>query len=756
MNAPLIGQGLRRVDAGAKVTGTARYAADRLPEDCAHAVLVTAAVTKGRIAAIDTAAAWRVPGVLLVMTHQERRPPLHRVTLEMELTYGRRPHEDMPPLQDATIHYAGQIVAVVTADTPEAARHAAGLIDITYVVERAQTLSRFTSAMVGAIHIPKVKGEDTDQVHGDPDAELAASTCVSDATYTTPAEHHAAIELHGRVAEWQGETLVMHEPTQWTAGTCRSLVQALGLADDKVRVINPLVGGAFGGKAYFRYDAALCACAARDLGRPVKLVLSREQVFVLGGARPATRQRVALGADTTGQLRSVIHDSWTAVSTVDTNYQETCGYQTRQLYATKAMRTTHRVVPFDIGSTCPMRAPGSGPGSFAMESAMDELASRLAMDPIELRLRNYSDVEPGTGRPFSPKHLRDCYAIAAARIGWASRNPQPARRREGDWWVGLGMATASYDVLQLKARASVVLSSNGAAHVCTAANDIGTGSITILTQIAADRLQLPINRVWCETGDSQLPTAGAAAGQSQANSVGSAVAKAAEDALLKLIRLASGDPGSPLANVSDDRIAFKGGRLFSVTDPSEGESYEVLLARLGLKQVTGFGEFAPGAERGSHSLQSWGAQFAEVAVRASSGEVRVRRIASAFDFGRVLNRATAHSQLAGAITFGIGMALLEDGNYDARSGRMVNASLGEYLVPLQADTPEIDITMMDRPDLLASPALGAKGCGEIGNVGIAAAIANAVYNATGIRVRDLPILPEKVLGAGAAWRTNIG
>ena len=434
MNVPLVGQGLRRVDARRKVTGAARYATDRLPAGCAHAVLVTATVAKGRIAAIDTAAAWRVPGALHVMTHEERRPAIHPVELHMELTYGRRTHEDMLPLQGADIHYAGQVVGMVTAETAEAARHAANLVVMTYEAWQPMPLPDFAPALPDAIHNPKVKGEDTDQAHGDPEAELAASACVVDGLYTTPSEHHAAIELHGKVAEWQGDELLFHEPTQWVAGTGRALAQALGLADDRVHVVNPFVGGGFGGKAYFRYASALCAIVARELGRPVKLVLSREQVFVLGGARPATRQRVALSADASGQLGAVIHDSWTAASTVDTNYQETCGYQTRQLYATRAIRTTHRVVPFDIGTTCPMRAPGSGPGSFAIESAMDELAHRLGMDPVELRLRNYSESEPGTGRPFSPKHLRDCYAIAAERIGWASAAPsRPPSGRATGW-----------------------------------------------------------------------------------------------------------------------------------------------------------------------------------------------------------------------------------------------------------------------------------------------------------------------------------
>ncbi len=441
MNAPLVGQALRRVEARTKVTGATRYASDRLPHGCAHAVLVTATVAKGRIAVLDTGAARRVPGVLHVMTHKERRPAIHPVVLEMELTFGRRTHEDMPPLQGADIHYSGQVVAMVTAETPEAARHAASLVQVAYEAEPSTVVPDFTAAMPGAIHIPKVKGEDTDQVHGDPETELAASACTVDGLYTTPAEHHAAMELHAKVAEWQGDSLVMHEATQWVRGTGRALAQALGVPDDKVRLLNPFVGGGFGGKAYFRYDSALCAIAARDLGRPVKLVLSREQVFVLGGARPATRQRVALGADASGRLRAVIHDSWTAVSTVDTNYQETCGYQTRQLYATRALRTTHRVVPFDIASTCPMRAPGSGPGSFAVESAMDRAGVPAGDRPGRAEAAQLRRAGAGHGPPVLPqaparllRHRRRTHRLAVAQpaAGRPARGRLAGRAGHGD------------------------------------------------------------------------------------------------------------------------------------------------------------------------------------------------------------------------------------------------------------------------------------------------------------------------------------
>ncbi len=435
MSTPsLVGQAVRRVDARAKVTGRADYAADRLPAGTAHAALVTATVAKGRITAMDTGAAEAWPGVLIVLSHLHGRPAIHRVVLEMELTFGRRAHEDMPPLQDDRVHYAGQVVAMVVAETPEAAAHAAGLVEVAYAAEPALTVHDVAAALPAAVRIPKVKGLHTDESFGDPEAALPASAAVVDAVYTTPPEHHAAMEPHARVAEWHGDQLLFHEPSQWVSGNARALAQALGVPDAKVRLVNAYVGGGFGGKAYFRYDSALCAWAARALERPVKLVLSREQSFVLGGARPQTRQRVALGADAAGRLEAVIHDTWSASSFVDLNYQETCGYQTRQLYATPTLRTTHRIVPFDIASTCPMRGPGVAPGSFALETAMDELACRLGHRPA--RTPPAQPLGPGArdGAAVLPQaSARLLHARRRAdRLG-ASAAGRMAGRRTGAW-----------------------------------------------------------------------------------------------------------------------------------------------------------------------------------------------------------------------------------------------------------------------------------------------------------------------------------
>ncbi|GAA1985736.1 xanthine dehydrogenase family protein molybdopterin-binding subunit [Amycolatopsis minnesotensis] len=745
MSTVHMGGGPPRADAMAKVTGAAAYAADRLPERLAHAALVCAPAVGGAILGIDTTEAHAVAGVLHVMTHLENRPALRRVEPESDLTSGRWAHEDLLPLQGPDIHYAGQIVAVVVAETPEEARRAAGLVAVRYGQAGKPSLpGNFEAVLADAIK-PNGMFDAEDLVHGDPAAEIAASSQVVDAVYTTPPEVHAAIEPHGCVAGWEGERLTLNTATQWPVGEARAVAQAVGVDDAQVHLVNPVVGGGFGGKAYFRYHVALCALSARVLDRPVKLVLTREQVCYLGEARPATRQHLVLAAGPDGRLRAITHDSFSAVSRVGTGYGESTGDQTPVLYSTRALRVTHRVVPFDMATTCPMRAPGVGPGSFAVESAMDELAVRLGLDPLELRLRCYSEHEQGTGRPFSAKHLRECYDVAARRIGWSSRSPVPAARRRGDWLIGLGMATASFYAIASRARAAVALLADGTAEVRSSANDIGTGSSTVYTQLAAARLGLPMDRMRQAFGDNTAPAGSIAAGQSQAGSVGPAVAEAEERVVARIARLAVEDAASPLAGLAGDQVDLADGRVFARDEPALGEEFATVLARHGLDRVVAEAEFRPPPSGGSHSLQCWGAQFVEVGVRASSGEVRVRRVASAFDFGQVLNTRTARNQLVGGIVFGIGAALLERGDYDPHAGSLVNASLAEYLVATHADVPEIDVTMVNRPDFVANPRLGAKGCGEIGNVGIAAAIANAVFNATGVRVRDLPVRPETIL-----------
>lgn len=741
----VLGQGVARVDGPAKVTGRAAYATDHLPARTVHLALVTATIAHGTITALDTAAAAAVPGVRLLLSHQPgQRPPLHPVTTAGDLSSGVKTHERLVPLQTAQVYYVGQLVAAVAADTPEAAQYAASLVAVRYAPQPPAT--GLIDQLPAARHQPILKNEPTDQTFGDPDAALAAAAQQLDAYYTTPAAHHAAMELHGLVAEWQGEQLTVHEPSQWVGGAGRALAEALGLAAGQVHVVSPFVGGAFGGKAYFRYHAALCAHAARLLGCPVKLVLTRKQAFVLGSGRPATRQRIRLGADAAGHLQAVVHDTWSATSVVD-DYQETCGYATRQHYATPSLRTTHRMVPLHIGTPCPMRAPGEAPGHFALESALDELAHQLGLDPIELRLRNYADAEPGTGRPFSAKHLRACYALGAARIDWARRPTQPGTWRDGAWRRGLGMASVVFHVAQFATRAAVTLHADGTAEVASAAHDLGTGTYTVVSQLAATHLGVPLAQVRCRLGDNRLPPAAVAAGQGTTNSLGPAVVQAATRLRQRLAALASADPASPLVGVPPAAIGAANGRLFALADPARGEAYATLLPRLGPAELREEAAFEPVAAARTHSLQNWGAQFAEVAVHARTGEVRVRRLVGAFDFGRVLNPRLAQSQLRGGLVFGLGMALSEAVLYDPSSGHPVNANLGEYLVPVQADIPPIELVLLDKPDYVVSPGLGAKGCGEIGNTGTAAALANAVFNATGQRVRDLPITADKLLAA---------
>ena len=746
MNVPTgplyVGQALSRVDAGPKVTGAADYAHDRLPEGVGHAVLVGSPVAKGRIVVVDAAAAESVPGVLAVVTH-ENAPRLNKVERVMDLFAGQSPQENFPPLQGPEVHYAGQVVAMVVAETVEAARFAASRLRIEAETDPGAATDLDT-ALPRAYDVPQFFGQDTRTRQGDPEAALASALVVVRQTYTTPIEHHAAMELHGAVAAWEGGELTLYEPTQWVGGASRTVAAALGVPAESVRVVNRFLGGGFGGKGMAKMHSVVAAAVARELGRPVKLTLTREQVFPLGGSRPATRQEVALGAERDGRLIAIEHESWSTTSEVDT-YLETCGFATRELYACPNVTTAHHAVPVNTGTPCPMRAPGEAPGSFALESALDELAHGLGLDPVELRLRNYADLEPGHGRPWSDKNLKECYARAAQAIGWAKRDPCPRAQRKGRKLVGLGMATAIYPVFQVAAEARARLLADGTAVVSSATADIGTGTYTIMTQIAADRLGLLLDAVRFELGDSDLPRAPAAVGALTANSVGPAVASACDAVRRRLVRLAVGDGASPLANWPEERVVVAAGRVQATDDPARGEAVSAVLRRHGLAHLEEEGRFAPGGWWQTHGLQTWGAQFAEVAVDEDTGEVRLRRVASAFDFGRVLNPKTARNQLVGGILFGIGMALLEEASFDPQSHRPLNAGLGGYLVPVQADVPEVEVIMLDKPDWVASPSLGAKGVGEIGNVGIAAAIANAVFNATGVRVRDLPITPEKLL-----------
>ena len=727
------GKPMDRVDGRLKVTGGARYSAEMPVTNAAYGVLVMSTVAKGHVAAMDTRAAESVPGVLLVLT------PFNAPKLPQPPSPGgaaARPQDrKLSILQDTSVNYNNQPIGVVVADTLEHATHAASLVGVQYRQDKAVTeLHR------GEVYKPKaVQGEPTDTQRGTP----GGATQVAQ-TYTTPMENHNPMEPHATLAQWEGDHLTVYDATQGIFGVQGVLAHTFGLPPENVRCVTYFVGGGFGCKGSVWSHVVLSAMAARQAGRPVKLALTRAQMFGPVGFRPQTEQKVALGASSDGALSVVRHDVLSQTSMFD-EFIEPSATVTRMLYDSASAETSHRLSRLNYGTPTYMRAPGESSGTFALESAIDELAYALKMDPIALRLKNYAEVDPGSGKPFSSKSLRQCYQVGAAQFGWNRRTPEPRSLRTPDGkLLGLGMATATYPTRRSPASALARLLPNGTAYVQAGTQDIGTGTYTVMTQVAADALGLTPDQVRFELGDTQMPETPVSGGSQTAASTGSAVQAAGLAARQRAIQLAVADAASPLYSVAETDVDVQNGQLFSKSDPTKAETYAALMARQKLPNIEARTQSKPGAEKNEFSMHSFGAVFAEVRVDPDLGEIRVARIVGAYGVGNRLNAKTARSQLLGGVVFGIGMALLEQTVPDVRYGRIVNADLAEYHIPVNADVPDIDITFVDEQDYHINP-LGIKGIGEIGITGVCAALANAVYHATGKRVRDLPITLDKVI-----------
>jgi xanthine dehydrogenase YagR molybdenum-binding subunit len=642
-------------------------------------------------------------------------------------------------LQSDIIAYDRQPVAVVLADTFERAQHAASLVIVHYDRERPQT----TFAM-GTPYKPKaVHGKDADTVRGDAAAALAAAAVRVDHVYTTPAEHHNPMEPHATIARWDGDSLTVYDASQGVFGVRTRLAGMFGIPPENVRVIAKFIGGGFGGKGSAWPHTILTAMAAKMIGRAVKIAIWRPQMWGSVGYRSPTIQRVALGAGADGRLVSTIHEVQGQTSQID-EFVESSGILTTMLYTSPALLVTHRVTKLNVGTPTYMRAPGESTGSFALESAMDELAIATNLDPIELRLRNYADMDQDAKLPFSSKSLRECYRAGADAFGWSRRTPAPGSMRDGRMFVGLGMASATYPTNRSAASALARIDAFGNAIVQSGGVDIGTGSYTAFSQVAAEALGIPVERITFGLGDTRMPNAPNAGGSQLTASVGSAVKLAALDARNKVAALAIADPRSPLAGAAPEALDAKDGRLFLKADPSRGETYAAIVERSGNVMVEGRADAKPGDEKKQYAMHAFGAQFAEVRVDPDLGTVRVVRQLGAFAAGRILNAKLAHSQYIGGMTFGLGMALLEETRRDDRTGRVMNANLSEYLLPVHADVPATEAILVEEVDPHVNE-IGVKGIGEIGIVGAAAAIANAVYHATGKRIRDLPITPDKLL-----------
>jgi xanthine dehydrogenase YagR molybdenum-binding subunit len=676
-----IGAPVDRIEGRDKVVGKATYAFDYAPENAAYGAIVQSTIAKGTVRAVDAAAALALPGVLAVLSH-ENAPAL--TSAEGELAV----------LQSPAVSYRGQIVAAVIAGSLETARHAGQLIRVDYDAAEHDVELRLDHP---ALYKPEKVNPDfpTDTEAGDVEQALATAAITFDETYTTPAEHNNPMEPHATIAVWESGGLTLYDSNQGAWRVAQTVADIFGLDVSHVRVISRHVGGGFGSKGTPRPHVVLAAICAQHVRRAVKLAVTRQQMFTLTGYRTPTIQRLRLAADLDGRLSAIAHDVVEQTSTVQ-EFAEQTAVATRMMYASPNRRTTHRLVALNLPSPSWMRAPGECPGMYALESALDELAIACDLDPVELRIRNEPAVDPESGIRFSTRNLVACLREGGERFGWSGRDPQPASRRDGRWLSGMGVASSTYPARRAPSTAHARAEADGTFTLRITAADIGTGARTVLTQIAADSLEVPLERVHVEIGDSEFGQAPLAGGSTGTSSWGTAVVKAC-------------------------RLLRTGKQEVSVDTSEDAEAGEPL------------------------TKHAFGAQFVEVRVDADTGEVRVPRIVGVFACGRIINPKTARSQLIGGMTMGVSMALLEETILDPQLGAYVNHDLASYHVATNADINEIDATWIDEEDLHVNP-MGSKGIGEIGIVGTAAAVANAVYNATGVRVRDLPITPAKLVG----------
>jgi xanthine dehydrogenase YagR molybdenum-binding subunit len=733
-----IGQPLTRREGLLKVTGGARYAADHHPDGMLYAALAVSGIARGRVAALDVAAAKAHPGVVEVMT------PAHKPALAQDPDAKTNPFMfRLDLLQTDQVRYPNQPIAVVIAETLEAATEGVRLLAPRYDAEPARVgldgAETFVPAAVGV-------GNPAEVETGDVEAGLAAAAKRIEATYETPAQYHNPLEPHAIVAVWDGDHLTVDTPSQGL-GMARARIAGLfGIEEDNILIRSPFLGGGFGCKGLLAGPQVLGLMAARLVGRPVKLVLRREQMFGPVGHRAPTRQTLRLGTDVTGALLALDHHTRTATSTFD-DFLEPASDASHTLYASDAIRTSHEALRLDTGTPLFMRAPGEATGSIALESAIDEMAAACGMDPLAFRLRNYAEAEPISGKPFSSKALRACYEQGAARFGWAGRPQNPGGMRDAAGLLtGWGMGTATFPALMFQAQARAVLHRDGTGLVEIGAQDMGQGAWTALAQIAADSLGLELDQVEFRSGSSDLPDAGIAGGSAHTATAGMAVHNAGGDAIAKLAALATGDERSPLFGAGNAGVIARGGRLYRRDDETRSEAFTDILARAELAAVEGRGSSAADpVAQDNYAMHAHGAVFAEVKVDPELGQVRVTRLVGAFAAGRIVNPRMVRSQYFGGMIWGVSFALHEHAVMDRRTGRPMNANLAEYHVPVNADIPSLEAILVEEHDPHVN-ALGIKGVGEIAITGTAGAIANAVWHATGRRVRQFPMAIEDVLG----------
>jgi xanthine dehydrogenase YagR molybdenum-binding subunit len=779
-----VGQSVDRVDGRDKVLGRAIFAADHSLPGMVHAVLVQSEIPHGLLKASECNAALNAAslaaGVLYILS-PENCPHLNE--LPKELT-DDLPLERRPPLSDLTIQHVGQHLALVVADTLENATYAASLVRFNYhpapaILSAADALAapKPEGANEGRIrhgsylpdHFVKLTEEKLQDVRGQA-GHTAASFRIA-GKYTTPVEHHNPIELSATVASWKDGFLTVYDSTRWIVGSRKTLASYLDMPEDKVRIICPFVGGSFGSKAFQWQHVVLAALAARAVNRPVKLVLTRAQMFTSIGHRPGTAQEIILAADREGRLTSTEHHSLTTTSTV-AQFSEPNGLSTRILYQSPHLAVSHRVARINAPTPCFMRGPGEAPGLFALEAAMDELADSLHLDPLELRLRNHADIDQASGKPWSSKHLLECYQEASGRFGWQNRIHAPRAMRRNGLQIGWGMATATYPGRRMPAgvrsragqdkiwaedafathKAPVgcktALSAEGVVTFSSATHEIGTGVRTVMAQIAADASGLPLNAILFISGDSSFPDAPYSGASQTSATVGAAVYHAATELKRRLIEFAvQPDAESPFNQISPEAVQLIDGWFSDKNNPSTREHYLAMIKRANPARLEASLAFVTKSDSGDldkFAIQSFGAHFCEVEVDEEIGRASVTRWAATFDCGTILNPKLARNQIIGGITFGLGMALLEATLYDQKTALPLNNNLGEYHAATHSDTPEFDISFVEYPDFQLGP-MGARGVGEIGACGVAGAIANAIFHATGRRLRHLPITAEQLM-----------
>jgi xanthine dehydrogenase YagR molybdenum-binding subunit len=743
----IIGAAVPRIDGPLKTTGTARYSLDHDFPNLAYAVAVQSTVGKGRIRTLDVSAAEKMPGVLLVLHHGN-----------ISGVYRTFPHqqdgsmaETRPPFEDNDINYWGQYIATVVAESLEQANAAAHAVRVEFEKDAPDVRPDLADGFTGP--------RDSSWKRGNPDQALSTAPVVIDETYVTPVETHNPMEMHGTVAVWDGENLTLYDSSQAVVGFRTVMSEVLGIPRENLRIISRFIGSGFGGKLSPWPQATLAAAAARQLNRPVKLSVDRRMMFSNVGHRPRTQQRIRLGATQDGKLTAIRHDFLSETSELD-DFVEHCGEQTPFLYSCPNLEVTTGMVRRTVGAPAPMRGPGAVPGLFALESAIDELAIKLNMDPVELRLKNDSERDEGKNLPFSSRHLKECYQTGAEKIGWKNRTPAVGSMRRNGKVLGWGVAGASWAAARIPCTATFEFCPNGRVCVRCATQDIGTGTYTLFAQIAHAKTGVPLDRIDVFLGDTNLPDGPTSGGSMVTSAILPAATGAVNQAVSRLLNVAALTPGSPFHGTRADGLTIAEGRVVTKQDhpqvvgaayhanvPANGLPFEEVLRLANLSGITATGRTVPSFEdpkSQKFSMHSFGAHFAEVEWEPDIARVRVSRIFSVFDCGRIINQKAAANQLLGAAVMGVGMSLLEETHYDARTGQPINGNFADYLVATCADLPDLDVTYLDYPDLIVNE-YGARGVGEIGMAGVAPAITSAVYHATGVRVRELPVRIEDLL-----------